>query len=1154
MRSDYIGHCAAFRGLPEFIGFSQFFVPRLQRKELQQVIEEPALLSGNRISKRLTDRLIFDLEEGLDQLPILQHALKQIWKAADRGKEEMDLVHYAMVGGMDGGKLPKEYLTRFNSWLEKLPDYEKNYLSSSGLSNVLDIHANKLYEEAATFYNAKAQVPVTNKEAKLIIGLAFSCLTSIDESRSVRNRMTLEEITNIINVSKLTTDAVSGVMNIFRVPENTLVRPFLEDPDNNTAKSLEPQTVLDITHEALIRNWKLLKKWSDQESQYHAVFLDLKQQVNRWIDSGKSSDYLLPIGPLTYFEKWYKDCRPNKHWINRYNESETSAVQKLNESESTLRDLQKFLRKSAVQLMITRTFMKYGAAKIAAMAAVVLLLGIGGLIVYSWHIRKNDVVISHLIQEGASLMNDKETAAEWKAYFVLFASRIDTANISIISRQVSDNQTKIEIALKIFERLFFTNKTSDPPIRSQALAYVDSLINVSDPLATVDNLQKLNNNLVNLNDLIRNESYYLSVKTDAKMSERLASNVNLLGKLILKILSAPTVHGAIDIKALNIGIENCLNLNGLGPDQIKELITSISPFENKEEPSLKFKNIFPLEGKINVGLAETVSHNGGYEKLAYLYAAQGNVKLVLQCLDSLNRHNENYDLHWNNSANIGGYFLMYGHKRPFKDFIKAYSEEIGVQQHIFVKTMVNQAGVLDLRRIIKFIQHGNYNENLALFNFDLVKELFDIYKTTVEEEIKDKNELHFNLALLHKQQGVIYDRILRNKSLISNSNLTDSLFAVALKYYSILPPDFLRGNVEVYTQPALVEKEERMVKRSQLFLYPDHFKIQDGFTFVSVFRYYGNTFFNYMVANDLFDRYYRDQDDYQLLITWVNSYFELYGVLSGAGGIWNRTGLDYPILSDATLLSVDSILVRSGYSKTLDDAWINLKLTKDYFEAGDTLRAFERFRKVKFLAFTRTYFTEKWSFYNMVINVAKELALHGKRNEAIAMIYQFSNTKNEAAGYSKLAAYTKLASQDDESKVYFDSSLSALNRVKFYRGNFGDLGFDYRTGLVEMLTLQDNSNSRMQALEYVKDMEFLAKLNGVLAIVRTEARMGQYFNARSSIPKEANPEDRLRCIIAILYVEVLKNSDPNDPAWRSFDKDLLEWVNYTEFVYDLLEF
>ena len=38
MRSDYIGQCAAFRGLPEFIGYSQFFVPRLNRKQLQEVI------------------------------------------------------------------------------------------------------------------------------------------------------------------------------------------------------------------------------------------------------------------------------------------------------------------------------------------------------------------------------------------------------------------------------------------------------------------------------------------------------------------------------------------------------------------------------------------------------------------------------------------------------------------------------------------------------------------------------------------------------------------------------------------------------------------------------------------------------------------------------------------------------------------------------------------------------------------------------------------------------------------------------------------------------------------------------------------------------------------------------------------------------------
>ncbi len=59
------------------------------------------------------------------------------------------------------------------------------------------------------------------------------------------------------------------------------------------------------------------------------------------------------------------------------------------------------------------------------------------------------------------------------------------------------------------------------------------------------------------------------------------------------------------------------------------------------------------------------------------------------------------------------------------------------------------------------------------------------------------------------------------------------------------------------------------------------------FTFVA-FSDTMETPFSTTGQNDLFDRFYRDQDDYQLLITWVNSYFELYGVCQGQDDIWNR--------------------------------------------------------------------------------------------------------------------------------------------------------------------------------------------------------------------------------------------------------------------------
>ena len=166
MRSDYIGQCAAFRGLPEYIGFSQFFVPRLNRTQLQQVIEEPARLSGNRIARRLTERLIHDLTEGVDQLPILQHALNQIWVAADNGNEEMDLIHYAMVGGMSVNELPDEQVQRFNQWFSALPPEIKACYHSPNLQNVLDTHTNKLYEQAAGYYTSKTGKSISGKMPK----------------------------------------------------------------------------------------------------------------------------------------------------------------------------------------------------------------------------------------------------------------------------------------------------------------------------------------------------------------------------------------------------------------------------------------------------------------------------------------------------------------------------------------------------------------------------------------------------------------------------------------------------------------------------------------------------------------------------------------------------------------------------------------------------------------------------------------------------------------------------------------------------------------------------------------------------------------------------------------------------------------------------
>ena len=60
----------------------------------------------------------------------------------------------------------------------------------------------------------------------------------MDEGRAVRNRMNLQEITDILSAPEFTYEVVSDVLNIFREPGNTFLRPYItDDPESQKAKT-----------------------------------------------------------------------------------------------------------------------------------------------------------------------------------------------------------------------------------------------------------------------------------------------------------------------------------------------------------------------------------------------------------------------------------------------------------------------------------------------------------------------------------------------------------------------------------------------------------------------------------------------------------------------------------------------------------------------------------------------------------------------------------------------------------------------------------------------------------------------------------------------------------------------------------------------------
>ena len=100
----------------------------MTRSQKQSAILGPATISGAEITPQLVQRILNDLGDSSDQLPIMQHALMRTWDYWNKqstGNDPIDLIHYESVGTM------KEALScHADEAYDELNDEQKEICSS----------------------------------------------------------------------------------------------------------------------------------------------------------------------------------------------------------------------------------------------------------------------------------------------------------------------------------------------------------------------------------------------------------------------------------------------------------------------------------------------------------------------------------------------------------------------------------------------------------------------------------------------------------------------------------------------------------------------------------------------------------------------------------------------------------------------------------------------------------------------------------------------------------------------------------------------------------------------------------------------------------------------------------------------------------------
>ena len=279
MRSDFLGDCSQFPGLPEALSESQYLIPRLTREERRQAIEEPLRLFGASMTPQLVEQLLNDSgaesENTLgaldyrgsmpDPLPVLQHALMRTyahWKAlpADEAGSRIDLRHYRFIGRME---------------------------------SALDRHAEALLEGLG------------NERARFWVERIFRCLTTTELGRPLRRPTPLHTLYGVVGATLDERAEVDKVLGILRGRDNSFV-------------FVSQDKTVDISHESLIWKWKRLSAWIKQEAASAEVYGDLVR------DSTKASIWGEPklslAVSLRQREAW------NADWARQYSDGDFKQV------------------------------------------------------------------------------------------------------------------------------------------------------------------------------------------------------------------------------------------------------------------------------------------------------------------------------------------------------------------------------------------------------------------------------------------------------------------------------------------------------------------------------------------------------------------------------------------------------------------------------------------------------------------------------------------------------------------------------------------------------------------------------------------------------------------------------------------------------------
>ncbi|NER94406.1 MAG: hypothetical protein F6J86_11280 [Symploca sp. SIO1B1] len=263
MRADFFGKCIEqnYSGLAQLIQENLVAVSPMEREQLQDAIAKPAERVNLEIEPELVEQMLQDVAGSPGSLPLLQYTLKELWK--QRTDQSLKLTSYVQLGGV-GGALDKRATEIFQQFSQSKQEVARHiFLNLTQLGEgTEDTRRRVLKQDLITAKYPEARIDEV-----------------IAELADKENRL-----------------IVTSELRVKSKPVDDIPKTSPRQPQPNTYNNT--LVVVDVAHEALIRNWSLLRQWLDesrdklrQQRKIEAAAIEWRNQQQENAKSAK--DYLL---------------------------------------------------------------------------------------------------------------------------------------------------------------------------------------------------------------------------------------------------------------------------------------------------------------------------------------------------------------------------------------------------------------------------------------------------------------------------------------------------------------------------------------------------------------------------------------------------------------------------------------------------------------------------------------------------------------------------------------------------------------------------------------------------------------------------------------------------------------------------------------------